>query len=193
MGGFVNATEVHLLDCWQDPKARAFFRNVWPIYVHEIASFDTDFYRLGPDGRWLPDLVEDWIAPQTPVANLTQAPLSPARGPFQRSHVIVAGDQPVGFVCIGVPPFKYMPADVDVVLAELFIARPFRAKRIAEQAVEQLLSLYPGRWHLAAIRENLRALRFWRRTLRGLRVDDLSETIETREVRFWFSTSARSR
>src|SRR5262245_57154212 len=113
----MDPADVRLLDSWQGVEAQTFFRNVWPMYVHEISGFDTDFYRLGPDGKWLPDIVEDWIAPQTPVGNLRHSPVNPDGGPFQRTHVIVANDEPVGFVCVGLPPFKHMPGDVDVLLA----------------------------------------------------------------------------
>ena len=57
---------VSLEDAWRSPAAAAFFRNVWPMYVHEISDFDTDFYRLDALGRWQPDIVEDWIAAVTP-------------------------------------------------------------------------------------------------------------------------------
>lgn len=186
----VDPTDVRLLDAWQVAEAQTFFRNVWPMYVHEIAGFDSDFYRLAADGRWLPDIVEDWIAPQTPVANLRESSGEPADHPFQRTHVILADARPVGFVCVAVPPFKYMPAHVDVLVAELFIASPFRARGIASRAVEHLLRRYQGRWHLCAIHDNLRAVRFWRKTLPTLPIDDLDESTDAREVTFSFSTSA---
>ena len=34
---------VTLLDTWRSPEARGFFHNVWPMYVHEISGYDTDF------------------------------------------------------------------------------------------------------------------------------------------------------
>src|SRR6185503_6068183 len=64
------AAEVGLIDAWANREARDFFRNVWPMYVHEIAGYDTEFYRLDPTGRWLPNIVDDWISNPTPPANL---------------------------------------------------------------------------------------------------------------------------
>lgn len=184
----MDATEVTLLDAWRVPAARIFFENVWPLYVHELAGFDTDFYHLGPDGKWLPDLVGDWTAAITPSANLRHSPVDLAAGPFQRAHVIVANAHPVGFVCVTLPPFKYMPLEADVQVAELFIANPFRARGVATQAVRHLLRRYSGRWHLSAIHGNHRALCFWRTILPTLPIANLREFTENREVTFSFFT-----
>src|SRR4051812_2487587 len=40
-----------------------FVVNTWPMYVHEITGFDTDFYTLDDLGRWQPDIVGDWTSP----------------------------------------------------------------------------------------------------------------------------------
>src|SRR5689334_19395481 len=96
---------IALVDAWRDPLARAFFLNVWPMYVHELSGFDTDFYALDERGRWQPDIASDWIASVTPPANLDspRAVHDPGQ-PFQRTHVITQGDRPVGFVSIALPP-----------------------------------------------------------------------------------------
>src|SRR5262245_15518629 len=106
-----------LLDAWQQPDARAFFVNAWPMYVHELSGFDTDFYELDAAGRWQPDIMGDWVAPVTPEANL-RSPATAVAQPYQRAHVIVDSGRPVGFVCVGLQPFKYMPEDVDQCVAE---------------------------------------------------------------------------
>jgi predicted acetyltransferase len=182
--------DLRLLDAWEVVEAQTFFRNVWPMYVHEIAGFDTDFYRLDATGRWLPDIVQDWLARETPSANLRRS-VDPTSGPSQRTHVIVAGGVPVGFVCVALPPFKFMPEAVDVQLAELFIVSPFRARGLATRAVELLLPRYQGRWHLAAIHDNHRAIRFWRRTLLSLPLRDLVESTDAREVCWSFCSGAK--
>ena len=184
----MEATEVSLLDAWRVAEARTFFRNVWPMYVHELASFDSDFYRLAPDGKWLPDIANDWVSAQTPDANLHHSSVDATSGPFQRTHVIVANTQPVGFVCVGLPPFKYMPGNVDAFVAEFFVVNPFRGRGIAARALQRLLPLYPGRWQLCAIHDNLRAIRFWRKTLPTLPIHDLCESPAHGEVRFSFVT-----
>jgi predicted acetyltransferase len=178
----LNADDVGLLDAWRVDEARTFFRNVWPMYVHEISAFDSDFYRLDRSGKWLPDIVEDWLAPQTPEANLRHAPREATSEPVQRTHVIVAGDVPVGFACVGLRPFRYMPETADVILAELFLANPFRGSGIAQRALLSLLPRYRGQWHLNAIHDNARAISFWRKTLPSLPIQDLAESPDGRDL-----------
>jgi predicted acetyltransferase len=179
---------VRLANVWEDADAARFFANAWPLYVHEITAFDTDFYALDGDGRWQPDLIADWSAPVTPPANLRQArPAVDAGQPFQRAHVISSEGRAVGFVCLGLAPFRYMPADADVILAELFVARQQRGTGVAAAAVTALLPRYPGRWVLRAIHDNARAIAFWRRALGGAAIGTLSERREGGDVVWRFA------
>jgi len=179
---------VSLADAWRSPAAAAFVRNVWPMYVREIAGFDTDFYHLDAQGRWQPDIVGDWIAAVTPPANLREAvPDDEPRQPCQRAHVILCDTVPVGFVCVGTQPFRYMPPEVDHSLAELFVVHAHRGTGAAAEAVQQVMARYPGQWHLRAIHDNSRAIAFWRRTLPALGVGRLAESSEDRDVIWTFS------
>lgn len=182
---------VSLEDAWTAEAARAFFRNVWPMYVHEIAGFDTDFYHLDGEGRWQPDIVEHWIAPVTPAANLREPrDAADPRQPFQRAHVIRVDGLAVGFLCVAAAPFRYMGEDADYIVAELFVRRESRGTGAAGAAVSLALRRYPGRWHLRAIHDNARAIAFWRRVLRALPLRELSETREERDVVWRFSAPA---
>lgn len=157
---------ITIIDGWRAPQARDFFRNAWPMYVHEITGYSTDFYRLDATGRWLPDIVEHWISDVTPPANL-RVPRkdSDSIQPFQRAHVIAVDGVPVGFACVALQPFKYMPEDVDLIVSEFFLVRGRRGTGVARRALELLMERYPGRWYLRAIHDNLRAIQFWRKTL----------------------------
>ena len=64
---------VRLTAAWQDAAAARCFANLWPMYVHEITAYATDFYTLDDDGVWQPDLIGDWTAPVTPPANVRAA------------------------------------------------------------------------------------------------------------------------
>ena len=158
------------------------------MYLHEISGFDTDFFTLDEKGRWVPDIVEDWISRTTPVQNLrtVRAEDDPAQ-PFQRAHVITCNDRPIGFVCIGLQPFKYMPDDADVHLAEFFLVHASRGTGAATRALALMLQRYPGRWHLQAIHDNTRAIRFWRKALPSLGVHDLQESRDEGDVVFQFA------
>lgn len=176
----------------QDERAREFFRNTWPMYVHELSGFDTDFYTLDDRGRWQPDVADDWTAAVTPAANLRE-PRAPgdAGQPFQRSLVVACDGRPAGFVCLATTPFRFMPADADVILAELFVTHPHRGTGVAERAVWLLLDRWAGRWVLRVIHDNTRALRFWRRVLPRLPVERLEQSTDGADVCWRFTTRPR--
>jgi predicted acetyltransferase len=185
------AQAVELIAAWRDPDAQAFFRNVWPMYLHEIMGYDSSFYRLDGSGRWQPDVVEDWLAAVTPAANLrVERSGQDAGQPFQRTHVIACDGRAVGFVCLGLPPFRFMPEQDEVSLFELFLSRDVRRRGVARAAVERVLALHPGRWSLAAIHDNTRAIAFWSKTLPELGVRELRREDEHGDVVWRFVAGA---
>jgi predicted acetyltransferase len=183
------ATEtIAIVDAWCVPSAREFFINVWPMYVHELSGFDTDFYSLDARGRWLPDIAEDWSASVTPGINLREprADDDPTQ-PYQRTHVITSNGRPVGFVCLGTPPFKYMPAEEELTIFEFFLIRAARGTATATRALELVLQRYAGcRRHLRVIHDNTRALRFWRKALPAVGAREIEESSEQGDVVFRF-------
>lgn len=182
---------IGLIEAWRAPHAQRFFRNVWPLYLHEISGYDSDFYALNEEGRWLPDIVEDWIAPVTPNRNLRARRADDDPGqPFARAYAITRSDRPVGFACVGITPFAYMPEDADRILAELFLTHPARGTGTAARAVELLIQRHPGRWYLRAIHDNTRAIRFWRKTLPAAGVRELEERSDDGDVTWRFVAGA---
>lgn len=179
--------KIAIVDAWRVREARGFFRNVWPMYVHEVSGFDADFYVLDETGRWLPDIVGDWISSTTPPQNLRipRSEQDPEQ-PFQRAHVITSDYRPVGFVCVGMQPFKYMPDDADLIIAEFFLIHAVRGTGTGTRALDLVLRRYPGRWHLRAIHDNARAIGFWRKALPMVGVRDLEEHREDGDVVFRF-------
>ena len=157
---------VELADVWTTPAAEEFFRNVWPMYVHELSGFGADFYTLDARGRWQPEIVDDWAAPVTldELLRETRSESDP-RQPFQRAHVVLGDGVPVGFVCVSVSPFRFMAPDVDFELGEMFLVHTHRGAGVAERALGEVLSRYPGRWCLRVLPGNARAIRFWQRAL----------------------------
>lgn len=180
-------SEVSLVDAWSVGAARDFFSNVWPMYVHDLSAFDSDFYHLDSSGRWQPDIAGDWVAPVTRAENLRSNPsTAESAHPYQRAHVIVSGERPVGFACVGIRPFRYMPPEADVHLAEFFLIHGHRGVGIGQRAVRALLERYRGRWSLVAIHDNFRAIRFWRKTLPLAGVHELRELPLERTVAWDF-------
>jgi predicted acetyltransferase len=184
----VPTDDVAIVDAWGEPEARRFFENVWPMYVHELSGFGSVFYHLDSSGRWLPDIAGDWVSSVTPADNLDPAvEHGDLRQPFQRAHVIARAGFHVGFACIGLRPFKYMPEDADVTLAEFFLTRAVRGTGTGRRALELLLARYPGRWYLRALEHNARAIRFWRKTLPAVGTLALEEGLESGDVTWRFS------
>jgi len=174
---------VRLTAAWQNAPAARCFANLWPMYVHELTAFATDFYTLDDDGVWQPDLIGDWTAPVTPSANMRAAVAeTDPRQPLQRAYVIARDGQVAGFACVGLAPFRFMPDDADVILCELFLVRRARGGGVGEAALTELLARHPGRWVLRAIHDNARAIRFWRRVLPRAPVRALDERREAGDI-----------
>jgi predicted acetyltransferase len=147
------------------------------MYVHELSAFDPD-YTLDARGIWQPELAEPWAASVTAPEHLRESQLARGAQPFHRAHVIARDQQPVGFACVGFAPFKYMPDDVDFVMAEYFVIHAVRGSGLSRRALELLLARYHGRWYLRALAGNTRAARFWAKTLPLTRARDLQASDE---------------
>lgn len=160
------------------------------MYVHELSGFDSDFYVLDGSGVWQPDLVEDWVAGVTPAKNLRRERSADDPGqPFQRAHVIARDGRQVGFACVGLQPFCFVPRGADYIVAEFFLIHAARGDGTGQRALELLFERYPGRFSLHAIHDNERAIRFWRKTLPRLGVRDLEEEDEDGDLSWRFATA----
>ena len=54
---------------------------------------------------------------------------------------------------------------VELNMAEFFIAREYRRRGVATEAVHLILAQHPGRWEIAVAEHNVAAKTFWPRTL----------------------------
>jgi predicted acetyltransferase len=52
-------------------------------------------------------------------------------------------------------------------MAEFFVARKYRRRGVATEAVRQILARYPGQWEIAAAERNVAAKAFWPRAIGG--------------------------
>ena len=60
-------------------------------------------------------------------------------------------------------------------MGEFFVARLYRRRGVAAEAVRQILRLYPGRWEVAVVERNGAAKAFWPRAIAAAGVDDLEK------------------
>jgi predicted acetyltransferase len=190
----MTSPQIDLIDATSSLRTREFFLNAWPMYVHELCGLGATFYKLDATGRWQPPVAPDWLANVTPNVNLRspRSALDPQQ-PFQRTHVITNAGAPVGFVCVGSQPFKYMPEDVDRCIAEFFLVHGQRGRGVSTLALTGLLQAYPpGRWHLRVLAGNVRAQRFWSRALVVAGARELEQRHEDTDVTWRFLTSAQA-
>jgi thiosulfate/3-mercaptopyruvate sulfurtransferase len=57
-------------------------------------------------------------------------------------------------------------------MGEFFVARLYRQRGVAAEAVRQILALYPGRWEVAVAERNTAAKAFWPRAIAAAAVGD---------------------
>lgn len=79
--------------------------------------------------------------------------------PDRHPLLIRVGDKIAGFALINT--HSHRGGRVERNMAEFFVARKFRRRGVAREAVRQILALYPGRWEVAAAERNATAKAFW--------------------------------
>jgi predicted acetyltransferase len=58
---------------------------------------------------------------------------------------------------------SYLSGDTDTTdMAEFFIMRQYRRRRVGERVAARLFDMFPGRWEVREEAKNLAAQRFWR-------------------------------
>jgi predicted acetyltransferase len=77
--------------------------------------------------------------------------------------LIRLGEKLAGFALINT--HSHRGGRVERNMAEFFVARKFRRRGVASEAVRQILALYPGRWEVAVAERNLAAKAFWPRAI----------------------------
>ncbi|HWG61263.1 MAG TPA: hypothetical protein VG253_06075, partial [Streptosporangiaceae bacterium] len=103
-------------------------------------------------------------------AGLVRAGPSPAglvRAGLVRAGLVPAGPVPAGPVPGGPTPagfaFVRGQSGDQRIMAEFFVVRAARRRRVGHSAALQILRLHPGRWEIPFQEENAGAARFWRR------------------------------
>lgn len=189
---FVRVT-IQLIDATSTRDTRAFFLNTWPMYVHELSGLGASGYTLDEIGRWQPNVASNWLAPITPSVNLRIVKSAiAAQQPYQRAHLILRESRPIGFACVGLNPFKYMPEHCDRCIGEFFLIHGERAQGIGQQALTAILQHYPaGTWYLRALYGNARAVRFWSKALPAVGALAVEQGSDGEAVTFSFLYGSR--
>lgn len=87
--------------------------------------------------------------------NLTNYWTEPDRTPL----VIRAGLEAAGFALLN--RHSHVGGSPDHNMAEFFVARKYRRRGVAREAVREILARYRGRWEVAVLERNTGARAFW--------------------------------
>jgi predicted acetyltransferase len=132
-----------------DPAAadeRAVLEALSRFYIYDFSEMEPagsdglDFDERG-DFAPLPDFAEDWGKPGF------------------LALVIRVNARLAGFALINTR--SHRGGAVERNMGEFFVARKFRRRGVAAEAVRQILALYPGDWEVAVVERNTAAKAFW--------------------------------
>jgi predicted acetyltransferase len=120
---------------------RATVANLIQLYLYDMT--DEGAWPIGEDGRYGYDFLERfWRYPY-----LLRVDGELAGFALVIDECPLTGDKPCWF------------------MAEFFVMRGYRRRGVGRQAVGELLSRHPGRWHIGVMRSHERAETFWSGTL----------------------------
>jgi predicted acetyltransferase len=119
--------------------------------------YQYDFSELEPEGSGDFELGEEGRF--QPYASLEHYWREEGRIPL----LIRVGGKPAGFALINA--HSHLGGAVERNMAEFFVARKHRRRRVATEAVRQILAAYPGRWEVAVLARNPNAQAFWPRAI----------------------------
>lgn len=82
--------------------------------------------------------------------------------PDEKAFLIRADGEIAGFVLLDK---MQLLEPVDWNMGEFFILAKFQGKNVANTIVEQIFNDHPGKWSVAVMPENIKAVRFWRKII----------------------------
>ena len=142
-------------------------KNIYPLYLHDLSEFYGDV--PNEYGIYEDEPIKT-LAEQYNVQNVW----------FQKPNklfpfIIMVDEKPAGFDLVSTG--EYAPKGMDYYVFEFFLLRPYRGKDIASIAAKQVFDKFKGKWglYVAASGANLRAEKFWRKTISDYTKDDFEE------------------
>jgi len=144
-------------------------KNIYPLYLHDLS----EVYGNLPN--------EYGIYEDEPIKTLAEQ-YDVQNDWFQKPNelfpfIIMVDGKPAGFDLVSTG--KYAPKGMDYYVFEFFLLRPYRGKDIASIAAKQVFDKFKGKWGLyVAAKEigtNLRAEKFWRKTISDYTKDNFEE------------------
>lgn len=117
--------------------------DLYRLYVQEMASYVEVGSAMSDFDRHLRGLSKYWD------------------DEAHRAYLIYACGEIAGFCLVREYPGEAATHDIE----QFFIVDAFKRKGIGRLALRQILDLYPGKWLIRVLKENERALLFWRQAI----------------------------
>lgn len=153
---------------WRDETT---FRNLFQFYLYEFSRF------MGWSPNYAGRFGED---------DLDGCWTQPNRHPF----LVKVDDQLAGLVIIDQSEKSHLSSDENIVdVAEFFILAGFQGKKVGEYVATHLFDLFPGKWEIAQLSENVNAQQFWRKIIGRYTDGDYHEGSFRRGIFQSFDTS----
>jgi predicted acetyltransferase len=134
------------------PQEQRLIAGLMQFYYYDFSelepegSANLDFDSEGAIYRLSPDLLDFWRVPG-------------------RAGLIIRQDgKPAGFALLNQHSHRD-DGHVERNMSEFFVARKFRRRGVASEALRQILRAYPGRWEVAVMARNPAAQEFWPRAI----------------------------
>lgn len=93
-----------------------------------------------------------------------------------RTYLIRVKQELAGFVLLDHYQFT---EPVDWNRGEFFVVAKFQGKNVAQEVMRQIFNIYKGKWSIAVMPENIRAAKFWRKTVNKHCDNHYTEILET--------------
>lgn len=98
--------------------------------------------------------------------------------PAEKAFLIKVEDEIAGFVLLDK---IQLLETVDWNMGEFFVLAKFQGKGIAQIIAKEIFEKHPGKWSVAVMPENIKAVKFWRKIIADLSAGNYSEIFKTKD------------
>jgi predicted acetyltransferase/RimJ/RimL family protein N-acetyltransferase len=98
--------------------------------------------------------------------------------PEEEAFLIRVNNEIAGFVLLDK---MHLLEPVDWNMGEFFVLAKFQGKGIASIIVQQIFNEHPGKWSVAVMPENIKAVKFWRKIISAVSLGEYTEVFKTED------------
>jgi len=154
---------------------RRWIESVYRDYLNDLSPAGTGvFPSLGEIGHRASDLLAGWF-----------------NDPAAQVITIASDEQPVGFALVRVRYPLVSGGTVSHVMAEFFIVRRWRRRRVGQAAVRLIFDRFAGQWHIMEDLRNTGAVTFWRQVVSDYTHGTYRERSSNGELHQFFESTPR--